>query len=348
MNQKELSDYINIKGEINQETAESLKHDIEKFPFFQPLYFLLLKYFKACNTYEFDNFLKKSALYITDRRKLYLFVNPENLNSETRDLKSKNLEEIASLQNNENSRREEKDTLKESIADTLTRQATNRDYQNISEKSLLPEITFELDDSMEIIKPGPEFFHGENINIETTILPQPEEQSSFIIEEDINLNLETPLIEGLENNQDKEDEKSELETTTEESKREILNEDIPINEITSENQILSASNDSVININFKEENIKATSNQELIERFINIDPKIRPKPILDENQEDISKSGIEQQDEFFTETLAKIYLKQGNYSKAIAAYEKLSLKFPEKYTYFASQIEEIKKLIDNK
>ena len=51
-------------------------------------------------------------------------------------------------------------------------------------------------------------------------------------------------------------------------------------------------------------------------------------------------------DHLITDTLANIYLKQGNYAKAIFAYEKLSLKYPEKSTYFAGQISEIKRLIE--
>ena len=47
---------------------------------------------------------------------------------------------------------------------------------------------------------------------------------------------------------------------------------------------------------------------------------------------------------FITETLAKIYKEQGHYDKAIDAFEKLILKFPEKSTLFASQISDINKI----
>jgi hypothetical protein len=45
-----------------------------------------------------------------------------------------------------------------------------------------------------------------------------------------------------------------------------------------------------------------------------------------------------------TETLAKLYLSQKNYEKAIQSYKILSLKFPEKNGYFADQIKKINKL----
>ena len=47
--------------------------------------------------------------------------------------------------------------------------------------------------------------------------------------------------------------------------------------------------------------------------------------------------------DLMTEALAKLYLSQKNYKKAIQSYKILSLKFPEKSSYFADQIKKIKK-----
>ena len=49
-----------------------------------------------------------------------------------------------------------------------------------------------------------------------------------------------------------------------------------------------------------------------------------------------------------TETLAKVYIKQGHFKKAIQAYEILWLKYPEKSSFFASRISDIKKLSNSK
>ena len=52
-------------------------------------------------------------------------------------------------------------------------------------------------------------------------------------------------------------------------------------------------------------------------------------------------------DSCFTETLAKIYIKQRRYDKALEIIKKLSLNYPKKNAYFADQIRFLEKLIIN-
>jgi hypothetical protein len=52
-------------------------------------------------------------------------------------------------------------------------------------------------------------------------------------------------------------------------------------------------------------------------------------------------------EEYFTETLARIYIKQGRYQKALDIIQRLSSNFPEKNAYFADQIRFLEKLIIN-
>ncbi len=53
------------------------------------------------------------------------------------------------------------------------------------------------------------------------------------------------------------------------------------------------------------------------------------------------------EDSCFTETLAKIYIKQHRYEKALEIIKKLSLNYPKKNAYFADQIRFLEKLIIN-
>ena len=90
--------------------------------------------------------------------------------------------------------------------------------------------------------------------------------------------------------------------------------------------------------------------QELIDSFIEKsgDGRIQlndTPEYLPELQEENENS--EQDEEYFTETLAKIYIKQGRYEQALEIIQRLNLNFPKKNSYFADQLRFLEKLILN-
>lgn len=91
-----------------------------------------------------------------------------------------------------------------------------------------------------------------------------------------------------------------------------------------------------------EDSPKIEERFDLIDQFIKNSPKMK----INEDYESKSnfKSDAKIKDELMTETLAKIYVKQEKFNKAIKAYQILSLKYPKKSSLFADQINGIKKL----
>ena len=84
-------------------------------------------------------------------------------------------------------------------------------------------------------------------------------------------------------------------------------------------------------------------NKGIIDKIIESDPgriKLGNQKFFTPNVD--AKQSLLENEHLVTETLAKIYALQGNNSKAIRAYEILSLKFPQKSVYFTFLIEKLK------
>jgi len=114
-------------------------------------------------------------------------------------------------------------------------------------------------------------------------------------------------------------------------------------------------NQELNNINLAEKSIDINSNPTVLEvpktdeiskKLALIDKFIETNPKIISNKNDIpfanSIPKIQESSHLMTETLAKIYLEQKKYQRAIQAYEILILKYPEKSSFFADRIKDVK------
>lgn len=95
------------------------------------------------------------------------------------------------------------------------------------------------------------------------------------------------------------------------------------------------------------ENNKTREQLEIIDRFIQSNPTISPQAGKAESEPATDLTSTGQQPDFgehiVSETLVEILLQQGKKDKAIEVLKKLIWKFPQKKTYFAARIDELKK-----
>lgn len=212
--------------------------------------------------------------------------------------------------------KEIKDTIRENIAETLTNQKL------ISEENADGEIEFST--SINLKKE-----YGQGIELDEYVVRLNRDEEDFIelISDKITEPEQAPAQTITS------DTMSALQENIHEEPTDILE---LINKGTDES--LESLAKSHLDDRQKKQN-------ELIDNFIKTNPRIVPDPERPAFN-DISENSVKESEHLITDTLASIYVKQGNYAKAIFAYEKLSLKYPEKSTYFAGQISEIKKLLE--
>jgi hypothetical protein len=95
----------------------------------------------------------------------------------------------------------------------------------------------------------------------------------------------------------------------------------------------------------REEETKKRGEAEILERFIRENPRIgRVREEVDPRVEGLARASVEEWDgmeELVTETMAQLYVRQGQRTKAKRAYELLALKYPEKSAYFAAALKNL-------
>lgn len=84
--------------------------------------------------------------------------------------------------------------------------------------------------------------------------------------------------------------------------------------------------------------------QSLIDKFIKAEPRITPGKAAEYNLQTAAKESLEEDFEFVTETMARLFAQQGKPDKARKAFKKLMEQHPEKSVYFAAQLKNLDRI----
>ncbi len=328
MNRDKFIEYLDSPEKLDEENLNEIREVLDEYPYFQTAHMLLVKTLNNIKDYKFSSQLKISAAHIANRHILFNLVHNSNAAVEKESLADRILREI-----------------EESNKTRIVKNEVGNDRKHNDEPSTDKVISlagsaqdvFLIDDKADIIigqEPDSSGLSDESLN------KTDHKADADLLELDKN-----DLPSGkLENKRDQlpgnETEKKKLK---------------PINKLDNEGHTFSEWLDilqqdpDVFHHTDEFSQAGDNSNYDLIDRFLKEKPRIEPRSPLEERDipVDMSASSTSESEEFFTETLAKIYIQQKHYKKAIFAYEKLCLKYPEKYSYFADQIDEIKRFINH-
>jgi tetratricopeptide (TPR) repeat protein len=307
MNRNEFIRILRDSGQIDRQMIGEVRELLDLFPFFQSAHLLLLKGLHNTGDIKFENQLKQSAIHIADREVLYYLLKQEPVS-----VADKKEETII-------------------IEPAVTEDTDNLQVVIESGKNS-EELISELEKSEGVISMAEHISTSSHDLEGNTIMVTAESDTDESASVVFLLDNESELIEETVIYMDPSfsfPEKSDL----------LELDEMNVTDSSEEMDIAEKSPTEQKDLN---KQIQA----DLIEKFIITNPRIEPNRIISEIPiEDISKPFVEESGGFVTETLAKIYINQGYYSKAIDIYEKLCLKYPEKSSYFATQIEKVKALI---
>lgn len=137
-----------------------------------------------------------------------------------------------------------------------------------------------------------------------------------------------------------------IEKDTNFSKKEIIlhkKQNLLVKILVNDND-LAQYFESKDNTLFTETDNMSPETTSIIDRFLEKEPKLsRTRMNVGEKDAPVKNLLQRDEDEIVTETMAYIYAIQGNKTEALRIYEKLSLQFPEKSTYFATRIKAVMK-----
>ncbi len=284
--------------------TKHLEDIIEEYPYFQAARAIHLKGLKNLNSFKFNNALKMTAAHTTDRDVLFDFVTS-------------------------------RDFLQNAIADSISgRSLSIKEHEIIAEEVA-------SDTPIETLL---------NDRSEDKPLPQNVKEAEQILDPALFKSMDPHVDEAIAFARKEAEKELEIGKPLPFTKKEkySFTEWLQLTSATPIEREPITLEDQAIPKDKEEEPIEEIDDTakrkkfDLIDKFIENNPKIIPKEKIE--KVDISESLKMDKNELMTETLAKVYLEQKKYKKAIQAYKILSLKYPEKSSFFADRIKTVEKI----
>jgi hypothetical protein len=305
MNQKEFIHVLQNPQLVSTDNTLDLKAITEEFPYFQSARALYLKGLKNKESFKYNQELKTTAAYTTDRSILFDFItSKEFLQNEISQFIKQNTAHLKDIPVNVEDISVNKsvsidDALKQQIKDTTG----VLDPELFQPKIKRTEIaSFKLDETEKIEESTKTDPHQEELSPDTVLKLGKPLQFHHNETHSFNEWLKLTCFKPIEREDEITSKKASESTTLEREKK-----------------------------------------FDLIEKFILENPKLKPEKTSPKTT-NLAEEQMIQPESLMTETLARIYVEQNNYKKAIQSYNILSLKYPEKSGFFADQIKAIKKL----
>ena len=384
MNRERFIALVKNPALIKVDDAPFLEELLKEFPFFQTAHLLAARCYKVSDSIHLQKQIKNAAAHIIDRKVLYNLIEnfqiAENFELAKQDQNVEVKKEDNAIDQAEINAEVEQDvelkpvslTNASEVPITPEKEELSASLEEMPDINVESEITIEPDNiataaekNIEDEKLQNDDWQEEEKPIE--FIPPVEKITGFaaIVEAEIPLEREIKLalaetiyLQEFEQNSGN---KIDLLTPIEKEEIAVKTEEKVESEVEKEVQVLhhQQTTDFVAwlkNLQSNENNNVNPSQakpqnegEKLIDAFIE-KPIQRAKLVKQEfySPVNMAKQSVSDNDFFVTETLAKIYIKQGNLAKAIKVYQNLSLKNPEKNNIFATQIKILKEQLHNK
>ena len=328
MTNSEILKYIEAPELLVDSNIDRLEELVTDYPFFQSAHILFLKALKSQKKTDFEQILSKSSVYISDRDLLFKFLNKEYENIDVK-------EEVVEKEKKKVESRDDFKILKNKDLKRKINDSFEGMGENISE-TISSQLEFSVvKDDSKLEYPSEIYFIEEErdgTNNIITIDADPDDIKKIKKKKDILQIDEIKTVKPEDNS---------LKNQNAEESFLLIESRGNGNNFPEEKQ----KDTEYFDINNYADKDVLDEGDSLIDRFIQKNPRLKPIEVTEENI-DISEESAKENSNLLSETLAKVYIKQGLFEKAIQSYKKLSLKYPEKSTYFASQIEILQEKIN--